>query len=147
MTKTEKPKKEKKPKAPKPPKVKPPPPSEEEIVKGYVNRVIKNQSYHGRVDASKFGGLEHNKTVSKNQWMDSDFFFSVVFQSSDQKYAFLKAVGWPLDVPEDEAIQIVNGLALAKKMGVTLKEETTQPFPGGNLDLMPFVLDNEEGGQ
>lgn len=139
-----KPKKEKVPKPPKPPKVPKEKPSEGELVKKYVNRVIKNQIYHGRVDTQKFEGMEHTHTVSKNLWMDTDFYFSVVFQSSEQKYEFIKAVGWPVEDPDGQ-VQIVNGLALAKKMGVTLKLETTKPFPTGNLDLMPFVLDNEKG--
>ena len=133
-------KKPKEPKAPKPPKVIP---SEGELVKKYVNKVIKNQVYHGRVDVSKFGGLEHDKSVSKNLWLDTDFYFSVVFQSAEQKYQFLDAMGWKAEFAEEQ-IQIVNGLELAKKMGVPLKEEETKPFPSGNIDLLPFVLDNEE---
>jgi len=143
-TKDPKPKKEKKPKEPKPKKEKVVV-SEEELVKKYANRVIKNQVYHGRVDQNKFQGLEHDRSVSKNLWLDTDFFFSVVFQSSDQKYIFLEALAekFNLDIGEEGGIQIVNGLILAKALNIELKLETTKPYPAGNIDLMPFVLDEE----
>jgi hypothetical protein len=55
-------------------------PTEAELVKKYANRVIKNQIDHGRVDASKFAGMEHTHAVNKNLWMDADFYFCVVFE-------------------------------------------------------------------
>ena len=67
-----------------------PEPTEEELVKRYVNKTIKNSMYHGRVDTKKFENLDSGKTVSKNLWMDFGFYFSVVFQSSRQKLEFLE---------------------------------------------------------
>lgn len=107
-----------------------------------MNRVIKNQIYHGRIDSSKFKGLEHTHSVSKNLWMDTDFFFSVVFQSAEQKYEFLQKL--KVLVEKNDQVQIVNGLELAKHLGISLKSETTKEYPTGNLDLMPFILDNEQ---
>lgn len=115
-------------------------PSEAELVKKYVNRVIMNQIYHGRTNG--FSGMEHSHSVNKNLWMDQDFFFSVVFESTQQKEEFLKKARWCAETGDDQ-IQIVNGLKLAEAMGITLKRETGREFPHGNLDLMPFVLDNE----
>lgn len=131
-------------------KEKKPEPTEAELVRKYTNRVIKNQIYHGRVDNEQFKGLEHDRTVSKNLWMDTDFFFSVVFQSSEQKCEFLKKVmqkfEGTIEPDENYSIQILNGLDLAKCMGIELKPETTKEYPTGNLDLMPFCLDNEDSG-
>lgn len=114
--------------------------SEAEIVRSYANRVIKNQQYHGRI-ADKFKGLKQERSVSKNLWMDDDFFFSVVFQSSEQKYEFLKQLG--VEVDKEGTIQIVNGLKLADKLNIALKLETTKDYPTGSIDLKPFVLDTE----
>ncbi|AFC22560.1 hypothetical protein phi1422_0040 [Bdellovibrio phage phi1422] len=136
--------KEKKPKAPKPPKEKP---SEQELVRRYANRTIKNALYHGRVDGQKFAGLQHDKTVSKDLWLDTDFYFSVVFQSSEQKYEFLKGLSkrFPncVTIDEKNRIQIVNGLNLATAFAIPLTKVTTKDFPTGNLDLKSFVLDTE----
>ncbi len=122
-------------------------PSEKQIVEKYVNRVIKNQVYHGRVDAKKFKGMEY-KTVSKKLWMDNDFYFSVVFQSHEQKYEFINALkekyGDKIDVDNDYEVQIINGLLLAEAFGIKLKKEMTKKYPTGNIELLPFVLDNEE---
>jgi hypothetical protein len=136
----EKPKPDKKPKAPKEE------PTERELVHKYVNRVIMNQIYHGRIDDDRFAGLKQDKAVNKNLWMDADFFFSVVFQSSEQKYQFLEGLKAKLGVEFDsmDEIQIVNGLLLAKAFGIELKEVESKDYPTGNIDLMPFVLDNEE---
>lgn len=125
-----------------------PKPTETELVHRYVNRVIKNSMYHGRVDTEKFKGLEHTHSVSKNLWMDTDFFFSVVFQSSTQKRKFLEQLLSKfegLKEPDEEYnIQIINGLELAKLMGIKLDPETTKEYPTGNIELMPMVLDGEE---
>lgn len=124
------------------PKIKNPEPTESELVHRYVNRTIKNEMYHGRVDKQKFQGLDHTHTVSKNLWMDKDFYFSVVFQSSDQKMEFLRQLKAPVE--SDDICQIVNGLKLAEMLGIKLKLETTKAYPTGNLDLLEFVLDNEQ---
>lgn len=120
--------------------------SESELVKEYANKVIRNTVHHGRVE-KRFDGF-NDKSVNKKLWTDTDFFFSVVFQSSEQKYKFMEFL---LDKFGDEfvevdgkgQIQIVNGLGLAKAMGCELKLEKRADYPLPNLDLMPFVLDNE----
>jgi hypothetical protein len=38
----------------------------------------------------------------------------------------------------------VNGIKLAERLGLSVKRVTSKEFPSGNLDLLPFVLDNEE---
>ncbi len=124
-------------------------PTESELVHKYVNRIIKNQQYHGRIDTDKFQGLEYEKTVSKNLWLDTNFYFSVVFQSTRQKMEFLekweafsdKLVGESMS--SISKLQIINGLKLAKALNIELQEETTRPYPTGNIDLMPFCLDDQ----
>ena len=71
------------------PKTPKPQPTEEELVKRYTNRTIKNQQYHNRVDSTKYAGLEHH-TNTKTLWLDYDYFFSVVFQSRRQKFEFFE---------------------------------------------------------
>lgn len=84
-----------------------------------------------------------------DQWKDSDFYFSVVFQSAKQKYEFLeffsKKFGLGLDSVKsnDEIIQVVNGIKLAEKIGLDLKVETSPPYPYPNLELKEMALDNE----
>lgn len=125
-------------KAPKPAE---PEPTEAELVTKYALRVVRNQIYHGR------GHVAHSHTINKKLWLDYDFFFSVVFQSSTQKYAFMEALRakFPgIEFDEKEQIQILNGLLFAKLLGIPLEMETARDFPAGNLELMPFVMDNEE---
>lgn len=125
-----------------------PEPTEEELVKKYVNRVIKNQQYHGRINSENFTGLEYEKSVSKNLWLDTDFYFSVVFQSRAQKFEFLEKWEQSHSAIENEAddsikrMMIVNGLLLAKALGIQLKEEFSKDYPTASLDTMPFVLDD-----
>jgi hypothetical protein len=71
-----------------------------------------------------------------------------VFQSTNQKLEFLEkwdafvegAIGESMDTLKK--FQIINGLKLAKALGIDLKEETTKDYPTGNLDLAPYVLDD-----
>jgi len=127
------------------PKDKKPKPTEEELVKRYVNRTIMNERYHGRINEKKFEGLAKTDAVNKKTWMDTDFYFSVVFQTSEQKYEFLKALKAPVD--EKDRIQIINGLELAKLLNISIKTVTTKEYPTGSVDLMPLVLDNEILGE
>lgn len=129
------------------PKSKKPAKSEEELVKLYVDKVIRGKVSRGHID-QRFEYTKSDKTVNKDLWIDTDFYFSVVFQSADQKYEFFKALtekfgNKALEIEDDGQIQIVNGLILAKTLlGLDLKLETARPYPTGNLELMPFVLDN-----
>jgi len=121
-------------------------PSEKQLVHNYVNRIIKNQEYHGRIDPSKFEGLKQQRTVNKDLWKDTEFYFSVVFQSTEQKYQVLDALQklFNLEVDLYEKITIVNGLSLAKSLNVPIVHESSRPYPMGSLDLLPFVLDPED---
>ena len=124
-----------------------PEPTEEELVHRYVNRTIKNSQYHGRVNTEQFQGLEYDKTVSKNLWLDTDFFFSVVFQSRRQKLEFLEKweqIHDSIDIDIPNRLQIVNGLKLAKALGIELKKEESREYPLPELELLPFILDNEK---
>jgi hypothetical protein len=118
--------------------------SETQLVHEYVAKVVRGKQSRGHVD-ERFAFTKQDATVNKNLWLDTDFFFSVVFQSEAQKYAFLKAAGWPLSPQEEEGqIQIVNGLKLAQALGVKLKIEKRLAYPQGDLELRPFVMDMEE---
>lgn len=123
------------------------PPTEEEIVRKYAKRVIMNQSYHGRVDAEQFKGMAKKDTVNKGIWMDTDFFFSVVFQSQDQKVEFLKKLNQAEiteEISEGRVIQIVNGLELAKHLGIELTiYEHREEYPLADMSVAPMVLDTE----
>lgn len=137
---TEKSKKEKKPKAPKIQK------SEEQITREYAERVMRGKQSRGHVD-KRFDFTKTDTAVNKDMWLDSDFFFSVVFQSGEQKYQFLKKFQeffkFEIENFEDSQIQIVNGLKLADAMKIELKREKSREFPYGSLDLKPYVLDDE----
>lgn len=123
--------------------------TESEIVQEYANKVIRNTIHHGRVE-KRFEGF-NDKSVNKKLWTDTDFFLSIVFQSSAQKYAFMDFLVEQfgdefIEVDKKGQIQIANGLVLAKAMGCELKLEKRSDYPLPNLDLLPFVLDNETSG-
>lgn len=119
---------------------------EEVLVHRYVNRVIRNSQYHGRVDPEKYKGLVYDKTISKDLWLDTDFFFSVVFQSRRQKLEFMEKwtqMHTAVDTEIPGRLQIVNGLKLAKALGIELSPETSMEYPTGQMDLLPFIMDFE----
>ena len=130
-------------KAPKAPKVEK---TEEELVHRYVNQVIGGKLARGHVD-KRFAYTKAEGTVNKEMWLDTDFFFSVVFQSSEQKYKFLedfqKMFKFELEDFYGTQVQIINGVKLAGSMSIELKKETAREFPYGTLDLLPYVLDDE----
>jgi hypothetical protein len=136
-----KPKAEKKPRKPKDEK------TEEQLVHEYVNKVIRGKQSRGHVD-QRFEYTKTGTAVNKDMWLDTDFFFSVVFQSSEQKYKFLEAVQklfkFELEDFYETQVEIVNGLKLAQSMGIDLKKESAREYPYGSLDLRPYVLDDEE---
>lgn len=133
------------PKTPKPKKTKTQR-SEEEIVTQYAKTLVDNYKTRGMV-SDRFEHLKSTKTVNKDLWKDADFFFSVVFQSSEQKTAFLEFLQNKFAVPsgsdKNQSIQIVNGLIFAEKLGCSLKKEVASEYPCGNIDLRKFVLDDE----
>lgn len=132
---------------PKPAKTPQPEATEAEIVRRYVNRVIKNAGYHGRINTQKFGELakEQTQSVNKDLWLDSDFYFCIVFESDVQKYTFLDALELRgLEIPSNRMrLTMINGLKLAEFMKISLKRETGHTYPLGQLDLQPFVLEDE----
>lgn len=113
--------------------------SESELVHQYANKVIEGKASRGHTD-KRFNYTKREGTVNKELWLDVDFFFSVVFESAEQKYEFLKQLKVPVD--EEERVQIVNGLKLAEKLGIKLQREKRMDYPYGSLDLRPFVMDN-----
>lgn len=139
-----KPKKEKKPKAPKAPKQEK---TEAQLVHEYANAVIGKSATRGQT-SDKFEGMKKEGTINKDLWLDTDFFFSVVFQSADQKYKFLEGIRrifkFEVEQMDESQVQIINGLKLANVMGIPLALETRKPYPCGDLELKEFVLDYEE---
>lgn len=130
------------------------PVSEETLVHRYVNRTLNNQRNHGRVDNKKFKDLAYEHKVNKNIWMDNDFYFSMVFESSEQKYKFLEALGFYEEDAEEmklanRNVRIINGLEFANRLkdkGVNIELEEVQAidnYPKPDLALLPYVLDNE----
>lgn len=122
--------------------------SEEQIVTKYVNRIINNQRYHGRVDTTRHPNMKYDKKVNKNIWMDNQFYFSVVFQSADQLGKFIDELGITVEEQQEIAVggtlKIVNGLKFAEKLGISIEKIKAENYPLANLELMPYVLDNEE---
>ncbi len=133
--------KEKKPRKPKQTK------SEAEIAREYATRIMHRQITRGHV-GKRFKDLGPQKTTEKDLWMDTDFFFSVVFQSSQQKYAFLdafcKQFGVQIEAVGEDRIQVLNGLKLAEQMKINLVKESIDEPPYGSLELRPYVLDTEK---
>jgi DNA polymerase III epsilon subunit-like protein len=118
--------------------------SEKDIVLSYADKVIGGKVSRGHVD-KRFEFTKKEGTVNKELWLDNDFYFSVVFQSSDQKYQFLDflAEKLKLEIEKDEQVSIVNGMKFAEALNVPIKKEVANSFPYGNIDLLPLVLDAE----
>lgn len=127
---------EKAEKTPKPQK------SEAELVRQYANIIMAKQRTRGMI-ADKFQDMKGQKP-NKDLWQDSDFFFSVVFQSKDQKYQFLERLEemFPLNANDrGDTIQIINGIRLAESMGIELRKEIANDYPTGNIELRDLILD------
>jgi len=142
---TDEKKKAKKVKTPKRPKVIK---SEEQLVKEYADKIINGKIARGHYD-KRFDWHKRNEgNTNKDLWLDTDFFFSVVFQSSEQKYQFLKQFcekfNIKVETSEDEKIEIVNGVKLAQNLDIAIRKESMLEYPYGDIDLRPFVLDNEK---
>lgn len=72
--------------------------------------------------------------------LDCDFFFCVTFLDSKQREAFLAASGW-----EKFGRRYVNGLALAKALGIELPESAYKPSePKLDKAYAEFALDFDE---
>lgn len=120
--------------------------SEAEIATQYANIIMKKQRTRGQL-SSRFSEMETDVTFNKDLWMDTDFYFSVVFQSKRQKIEFLAFLEEKFNIDfeysDENAIQILNGLKLAKNMGLELKKEVASEYPCGNIELKSFILDEE----
>lgn len=119
--------------------------TERELVEQYANIMISKAKTRGMVPKN-FSEL-NGSTVNKNMWMDSDFYFSVVFQSAKQKYDFLFWLQqkYDYDFGDDgkSRLQIINGLKLAEVMGCTLAKETTRDYPTIDIETKDLILDDE----
>lgn len=132
------------------PKVKKPrnkkePVSETETVRKYANGIIHRQITRGHAHKS-MQSLGPSKTTNKDLALDTDFFFSIVFQSARQKEQFLKAFCEKFSIGIDavkERVQIMNGMKLAAALQIPVTKEQMDKPPYGSLDLRPYVLDNE----
>ena len=130
------------------PKEQKPAPTEAELALKYANTIITNQRNRGQL-TQKFQKFAIKKT-NKDLWLDSDFFFSVVFQSREQKVQFLHALALQLGMDVESFFQteytsqIINGLQLADKMNIPLEGEFTKDYPLPNMELRELVLDDSE---
>ena len=89
-------------------------PSERELVENYANSVMDRKASRGAGHQdTRFAHQAVEKTSVKDLWADTDFFFSVVFQSRAQKMEFMRQMKWPVD--SKQQVQIVNGIELAKQ--------------------------------
>jgi transposase len=121
--------------------------TEKELVHQYANTIMAKQRTRGMVK-EKFKDMRGDKP-NKDLWMDFDFFFSVVFQSREQKVQFLEFLAKQNNIEPDKffdstVTQIINGLELARAIGCPLKKEIANEFPLGNIELKDLVLDDEK---
>lgn len=119
--------------------------TEADIVRQYAKIIIDKQRTRGMI-TNDFKHLK-GKTPNKNLWQDPDFFFSVVFESYEQKYKFLDFLIQKFNITAENSdevnIQIINGLKLAESMGLKLEKELPGDYPTGSLELREFILDND----
>lgn len=119
--------------------------SEEEIIRKEADRIVKQ--VEALRDTTKKSNKK-NSITNTDLWLDSDFFFSVVFQSSQQKYAVLKKLsemfGLEIDVSSDDRVQILNGVKLADALNVAIQKEKSLQYPYPDLELRKLVLDEEK---
>lgn len=133
----------------KPRKVKPKPVvTEEELI---MKQAMRMQRDMHRLHNTGRTTEQKEKISTVDLWRDSDFFFSVVFQTSEQKYAFLKTFSKMFNLELDqiisnnEIVQIVNGLTLAKQMKINIPSPVGRvDYPYRNLELAEMALDMEE---
>lgn len=133
--------KEKKPKQPKVAL------SETELVKRQAKKMLKDIY---RVQASSVSVDKKTSSEGVHVWKDSDFYFSVVFQSARQKYEFLDAINKKFNLnienikTSDDIISIINGLKFAENLNIKLSNEKAADYVYANLELAQLVLDGEE---
>jgi hypothetical protein len=128
-------------------KVKAEKPSEMQLVERQAAKMLKDME---RVQATNSKSRDQKTEKSSvDIFKDSDFYFSVVFQTSTQKYQFLQSfskmfqLGIEEILSDDQVIQIINGMKLAKNLKIDLKQEGIKPYPYADLELAQLALDNE----
>lgn len=119
--------------------------TEAQIVAAYAKKIMEKAKSRNQMPKTHRDMVEF--TPSKDIWQDKDFYFSVVFQSSAQKHQFLAFLGEKFGITTDSPFEgsprIINGLVLAKNMGLELRPENTEEFPLANMDLKDIILDSD----
>lgn len=92
--------------------------------------------------ADKESLLDKNKSVV-NSGADADYFLCVVFVSEEQKKAFLEQSGW--DVYGGS--RFLNGVAMAKDMGINLPDGYLALSANADKSLTPFTKGNNKNGK
>lgn len=119
--------------------------TEAQIVAAYAKKIMEKAKSRNMMPKTHTDMVEF--TPSKDIWQDKDFYFSVVFQSSAQKAKFLAFLGEKFNLTTSSEFegspQIINGLSLAKSMGLELKPERSEDFPLANMDLKDIILDRD----
>lgn len=114
--------------------------SETDIVQSYAKGIMNRQLTRGQADRV----IKTGHTTNKDLWLDTDFYFSIVFQSTKQKGQFLEQFFKKFGISVDEKFpNIMNGPKLAEALGIKLENEKATDFPIGDLALRPFVLDDQ----
>lgn len=122
--------------------------SEEQLVREYADKVVKMRQSTGYID-KRFDYSIPKQTTNKELWTDTDFYFSVVFQSSKQKNEFLNQLVEKYKIPvekdfADFSNQIISGLIFAQALGFKLSQEQIEPNVMKDVDLREFILDTYE---
>lgn len=119
--------------------------SEEDLVIKEANRLMTH--VENLRDTTKSSDKKLNVT-NTDLWLDSDFYFSVVFQSSQQKYKFLTKLkemfSLDIDTSDDNRIQIINGLKFGESIGVDFSKEKPLQYPYPDLELRKLALDDDK---
>lgn len=122
------------------------PVSEKELLEKQAARMLKDMDRLQQTqDPSK-----KTSTTAVDIWKDTDFYFSVVFQSAQQKYEFLeqfsKKFGLGVDEVKssDEVFSIVNGIKLSQKLGFNIRLEKKPSYVYPDLELREMALDADE---
>jgi len=122
--------------------------SEMELAEKQAARMYRDMT---RLQKTQDGSADKKDERSNvDLWKDTDFFFSVVFKSSAQKYAFMAVFSemFKLGLEEvrhgDRVYSIFNGIKLAENLNIKIPVENNPEFPYPNLELRELALDGEE---
>lgn len=78
-----------------------------------------------RLKRDAFHRARKAEQATRDDVGDSDFFACIVFQSKKQRDEFLRKVGWQRLLEER---QFIDGLLLARHLGVSIEEPTPKPL-------------------